>query len=84
VAERQSISVAGAILLYKDYPKAQSQWIRPVVHPGLWRPDRIFCNWRCCCEQWGQIALLRTFWSKFRYLRRISLITLMRRGILWV
>lgn len=53
MVERQSISVAGAILLYK----AQSHWIRSMVHPRLWRPGRIFCGRRCYWEKWNQVTL---------------------------
>lgn len=56
VVESQNVSVAGAILLCTDYPKTLSHWVRSVVHPGLWRPNRTFYHsW----EKWSHAALLK-------------------------
>lgn len=56
VVERQNVSLAGAILLCTDYPKTHLHWVRSMVHPGLWRPNRTFYGpW----EKWSQAALLK-------------------------
>lgn len=56
VVVRQNVSVAGAISPCTDYPKADSHWVRPMVHPGLWRPSRTFCGpW----DKGSQAALLK-------------------------
>lgn len=47
--ERQNVSVAGAICT--DHPKSHSHWVRSMVLPGLWRPNKR--------EKWSQAALLK-------------------------
>lgn len=42
VVERRNVSVAGAILLCTDHPKTLFRWVRSMVLPGLWRPNRTF------------------------------------------